>query len=57
MFETSATVDGRQALWVNRLADGISGSELETTARVLGELCRRLETDREDAENGEGGNE
>jgi DNA-binding MarR family transcriptional regulator len=52
-----AAVDGRQALWVNRLADGISGSELETTARVLGELCRRLEADREDAENGEGGNE
>jgi DNA-binding MarR family transcriptional regulator len=53
-----AAIDGRQALWVNRLADGISRSELETTARVLGELCRRLELDRfEDAENHEGGDQ
>lgn len=51
-----AAIDGRQAPWVNRLADGISRSELETTARVLGELCRRLEADRiENAENDEGG--
>jgi DNA-binding MarR family transcriptional regulator len=53
-----AAIDGRQALWVNRLADGISRSELETTARILGELCRRLEADRvEDAENDGGGDE
>jgi DNA-binding MarR family transcriptional regulator len=51
-----AAIDGRQALWVNRLADGISRSELETAARVLGEVCRRLEADRiEDAEDDEGG--
>jgi hypothetical protein len=43
---------------VNRLADGTSPSELETTARVLGELCGRLEADRiEEAENDEGGDE
>lgn len=53
-----AAIDRRQALWVNRLADGISRNELETTARVLGELCRRLESNRvEDAENDEGGDE
>lgn len=53
-----AAIDGRQALWVNRLADGLSRSELETTARVLGELCRRLEADRlEDAEDDQGGDE
>jgi DNA-binding MarR family transcriptional regulator len=53
-----AAIDRRQALWVNRLADGIRRGELETTARVLGELCRRLETDRaEDAENDQGGYE
>jgi DNA-binding MarR family transcriptional regulator len=53
-----AAIDRRQALWVNRLADGTSPSELETTARVLGELCGRLEADRiEEAENDEGGDE
>jgi DNA-binding MarR family transcriptional regulator len=53
-----AAIDGRQALWVNRLAGGLSRSELETTARVLGELCLRLEADRiEDAEKDEGGDE
>jgi DNA-binding MarR family transcriptional regulator len=53
-----AAIDGHQALWANRLADGISRSELETTARVLGELCRRLEADRlEDPENYEGGHQ
>jgi DNA-binding MarR family transcriptional regulator len=53
-----AAIDGRQALWVNRLVDGISRSELETTAGVLGELCRRLDADRiEDAENHEEGDE
>ena len=34
-----------QAAWVDRLADGLSVSDLRTTARVLGELCRRLERD------------
>jgi hypothetical protein len=30
---------------VNRLAGGIDRADLETTARVLEELCRRLEAD------------
>jgi DNA-binding MarR family transcriptional regulator len=36
-------IDEKQAAWVNELAAGLRPSELETTARVLGELCRRLE--------------
>ena len=36
-------IDEKQAAWVNELAAGFRRSELETTARVLGELCRRLE--------------
>lgn len=36
-------IDETQAAWVNQLAAGLLRSELETTARVLGELCRRLE--------------
>jgi DNA-binding MarR family transcriptional regulator len=36
-------IDATQAAWVNRLAAGLRRSELETTARVLGELCERLE--------------
>ena len=40
---TYAATDRRQATWVNRLADGIGRTDLETTARVLDELCRRLE--------------
>ena len=38
-------VDQKQAAWVNQLAAGLARSELETTARVLGELCTRLEAD------------
>jgi DNA-binding MarR family transcriptional regulator len=38
-----AAMDARQAAWVNRLADGIDRTESETTARVLAELCQRLE--------------
>jgi DNA-binding MarR family transcriptional regulator len=41
---TYSVMDQRQAAWVNRLADGIDRSDLETTAYVLDELCRRLET-------------
>jgi hypothetical protein len=33
----------RLTLWVNRLAGGIDRTDLETTARVLEELCCRLE--------------
>jgi DNA-binding MarR family transcriptional regulator len=57
---TYAAIDRRQAAWVNRLAGGIDRADLETTARVLEELCRRLEADdAEDAHRGggEGGND
>jgi DNA-binding MarR family transcriptional regulator len=49
-----AALDKRQAAWVNRLAAGLSRSELETTARVLDELSLRLETDGA-SHNDEGG--
>jgi len=50
-----STTDRRQAAWVNRLAGGIGHLELETTARVLDELCRRLEVDSaEDTQGGDG---
>jgi DNA-binding MarR family transcriptional regulator len=39
---TYAAIDRRQVEWVNDLAGGISAAELETTARVLDELSRRL---------------
>jgi DNA-binding MarR family transcriptional regulator len=41
-------IDETQSAWVNRLATGLSRSELETTARVLGELCARLEAGADD---------
>jgi DNA-binding MarR family transcriptional regulator len=40
-----AAIDRRQVAWVNRLADGIARSDLETAARVLTELCAGLETE------------
>lgn len=36
-------IDEKQAAWVNELVAGLRRSELETAARVLGELCTRLE--------------
>ena len=36
-------IDETQAAWAHQLAAGLRRSELETTARVLGELCERLE--------------
>jgi DNA-binding MarR family transcriptional regulator len=39
-------VDEKQAAWVNQLAAGLPRPDLETTARVLGELCTRLEAAR-----------
>ena len=42
-----AAIDKRQVAWVNQLARGIDRVDLETTSRVLEELCARLE-----AENG-----
>ncbi len=35
----------RQAAWVSRLVRGISQADLETAARVLDELCHRLESE------------
>jgi DNA-binding MarR family transcriptional regulator len=46
-------IDVLQAVWVNQLARGIGRSDLETTQRVLVELCRRLEAD--SADNAEPG--
>jgi DNA-binding MarR family transcriptional regulator len=39
-----ASIDRRQAAWVNELAAGMRGSDLEIAAGVLGELSRRLES-------------
>jgi DNA-binding MarR family transcriptional regulator len=44
---TYAAIDRRQAGWVNELARGIDRAELETTARVLNELAKRLESEPE----------
>lgn len=44
-----SAVDRRQARWVNRLAESIARSDLETTVRVVDEIGRRLES--EDAGN------
>jgi DNA-binding MarR family transcriptional regulator len=41
---TYQAIDEKQAVWVNELAAGLPRSALETTERVLGELCKRLET-------------
>jgi DNA-binding MarR family transcriptional regulator len=40
---TYSAIDARQAAWVSRLAEGLDGSELDTTAAVLDELSGRLE--------------
>ena len=40
-----AALDLRQIEWVNRLAQGIGDSALKTAARVLEQLCERLETE------------
>lgn len=40
-----ARASRHQAAWANRLAAGIGRADLETTARVLQELCQRLEAD------------
>jgi len=47
-------VDEKQAAWVNQLAAGLSTSELDTAARVLGELCARLEAARCELDKQEG---
>lgn len=38
-------IDEAQAAWVNQLAAGLRRSELETTARVIGELSKRLDAE------------
>lgn len=38
-------IDKRQADWINELSRGIRRSDLETAARVVDALCRKLETD------------
>jgi DNA-binding MarR family transcriptional regulator len=43
--ETYRAMDRRQAAWVGRLAHGLRRSDVETTAEVLRELCRRLEAE------------
>ena len=50
-----AAIDSRQAVWVNRLAAGIGRTELATTARVLDQLCRRLEGSGAASPDGENG--
>jgi DNA-binding MarR family transcriptional regulator len=47
-------VDEKQAAWVNQLAAGLPRSELETTIRVLGQLCTRLEAARSHPHDQEG---
>jgi DNA-binding MarR family transcriptional regulator len=42
-----AAIGRRQVEWVNRLAQGIDRSDLETASRVLDELCARLEAEGE----------
>jgi DNA-binding MarR family transcriptional regulator len=42
---TYKALDRRQAHWVNRLAEGLDPTELETTARVLGELSGRFDAE------------
>jgi DNA-binding MarR family transcriptional regulator len=42
-----AELDRLQVEWINELSDGIGAAELETAARVLGELSERLERNKE----------
>jgi DNA-binding MarR family transcriptional regulator len=42
-----AAIDRRQIAWANGLAHGIRRADLETAARVLGELSERLEAEDE----------
>jgi DNA-binding MarR family transcriptional regulator len=42
-----AALDRLQSRWVDELASGLELEQLETTARVLDELCRRLDATNE----------
>jgi DNA-binding MarR family transcriptional regulator len=50
---TYEQLDSRQAAWVSRLAEGIARADLETTARVLDDISRRLESEGTDRNGGE----
>jgi DNA-binding MarR family transcriptional regulator len=50
-----SALNGRQAAWVNRLAAGIGSDQLDTAARVLDELCCRLEANGAGQPNGNKG--
>jgi DNA-binding MarR family transcriptional regulator len=47
-------IDTKQAGWVNQLADRLPRADLEATARVLDELCQRLEADLTGTQAGKG---
>jgi hypothetical protein len=48
----------RQEAWADRLVGGLERTDLETTARMLGELCRRLEAElRDQRKDDDDGNE
>ena len=42
---TYQALDHRQAKWANQLAEGLNHTDLETTARVLGELSGRFDAE------------
>ena len=39
-------LDAKQAAWINQLVAGLRSADLSVTARVLGELCARLDAAR-----------
>jgi DNA-binding MarR family transcriptional regulator len=47
-------IDDKQVAWVSRLAAGLARSDLDTAARVLAELCTRLEADPTQPQDQEG---
>jgi DNA-binding MarR family transcriptional regulator len=51
---TFQVIDQKQTGWVNRLAAGLSRSDLDTAARVLAELGARLEADPAQSRDQEG---
>ncbi len=51
---TYQAVDRKQAAWVNQLAAGLACADLDTAARVLGELSARLEAGLSQAHNKQG---
>lgn len=38
-------IDRKQTVWINALANGLRSSDLDAAARVLNELCTRLEAE------------